>query len=63
MGVPNPVYSHLGSLTCTHCESARAGAISDRATYVDPTMDISRAGHERYINTFCLFVLDTFREG
>ena len=31
---------------------AGAGAISDRATYVDPTMDISRAGHERYcINT------------
>ena len=48
MGVPNPVYSHLGSLTCMDCVSASSGAISDRATYVDPTIDISRAGHVRY---------------
>ena len=55
MGVPNPVYSHLGSLTCMDCVSASSGAISDRATYVDPTMDISRAGHDRYINSFAYF--------
>ena len=61
MGVPNPVYSHLGSLTCMDCVSASSGAISDRATYVDPTIDISIAGHERYINIFAyLFVLDSF---
>ena len=34
------------------CVSASSGAISDRATYVDPTIDISTAGHERYINCF-----------
>ena len=55
MGVPNPVYSHLGSLTCMDCVSASSGAISDRTTYVDPTMDISRAGNVKYINSFAYF--------